>query len=332
MKMSLSNRMFYFLICIGLGLIMFKDSSGMFSDDTNIRTFIGRMCFIVLQSMVYTAGMATIWIMVKNSISKKVIIGLFFLNFMLVSFRTIYQIHDFLLNYGLYISLVSGDNPFFLHALILVAGVALVFSLGYFLIFKKTVLKIFTIFLCISFFSFFYFAHYYLGRQAYKDFLNQSRLQISFILNNMDNSEKLCKELKYQCFIVDNEVIPNLKFDNKNRMNPVIDSTIEGIEIFKSSRADFLQSGETEKIFVTDNFARKNVRAVNYAFKKTTDGKLFVVMASDLFAYGLDLYLFYITVVNIIFLTVWMGLLFILYYIHRNKPVIRKLNLLDDSA
>lgn len=182
-----------------------------------------------------------------------------------------------------------------------------------------------------KFFSFFYFAHYYLGKQAYIDYLNQARLQISFVLNNSDNSEKICKELNYQCFTVENNSTPNLIFDNKNRMNPSIDSTQEGIELFKISREDFLKSGENEKVLVTDDFPRKNIRAVNYAFKKTSDSKIFVVLASHLFAYGLDLYLFYMTLVNAIFLVVWLVLLFILYNIHKVKPVIHKLNLLEES-
>ena len=332
MKKTLSTNVFYFLIFIGLGFSVFDDMPNIFSDIVTFRTVVARLCFTLLQTMFYSAGMITIWVIWKNSISIKIILLFFLINFIIISFRVNYHIHDFLLINNLYINMFTDDKPFFLHAIIFVGVGAWVFALGYFLFFKKTILKLFAIFLCISFFSFFYFAHYYLGKKAYIDFLNQSRLQISFILNNSDNSGKICKQLKYQCFVVDNDAMPNLIFDNKNRMNPAIDSTYEGIEIFKTSRRDFIESGDKEKIFVTDDFPRKNLRAVNYAFKKTPDGRLFVVLASDLFAYGLDLYLFYMTLVNIIFISIWLILLSILYNIHKVKPVINKLNLLEDLS
>lgn len=332
MKTPFSIILFYLTTVMGLGIALFKDLPEIINAGENLRTVIARLCFIFLQVLVYSAGMITIWVMLKNSLSKKIVVFLIMLIFIIISLRINYDIHEILLGYNLYINVPEGSKPFFLHAVVLLSGVGLIFALGYFLIFKKTILKIFTMFFCISFFSFFYFAHYYLGKQAYLDYLNQARLQISFILNNNDNSENICNKLKYQCFIVDNNSIPNLIFDNKNRMNPAIDSTQEGIEIFKNSRADFLNSGDNEKIFVTDDFPRKNVRAVNYAFKKTSDGKMFVVLASHLFAYGLDLYLFYITLVNAIFLIVWLALLFILYNIHKVKPVVNKLNLLEDLS
>lgn len=331
MTKKVYSLLFYLIISIGLGITLLKDVVDIAKAGEDIRTVLGRICFIYLQSLVYSAGMLTVWVMFKNNLSKKIVLFFIMLSFIWVSLRGNHEIHEFLLSYNLYINVPSDQKPFFLHAVVLLSGLTLIFGLGYFLIFKKTVLKIFTIFFCISFFSFFYYAHYYLGKKAYIDYLDQSRQQISFVLNNSENASTICNKLKYQCFIIESDEVPNLVFDNKNRMNPAIDSTQEGIDIFKSSMEEFLKSGESQKILVTDDFPRKNIRAVNYAFKKTSDGKILVVLASHLFAYGLDLYLFYMTFVNFVFLAVWLVVLFMLYNIHKIKPVIQKLNLLEES-
>lgn len=92
---------------------MFKDLPEVVNAGSNLRTVIGRLCFIYLQTLVYSAGMITIWVMLRNSISIKSILFFIILNFIIVSFRINYNIHEILLDYNLYINVPEGSKPFF---------------------------------------------------------------------------------------------------------------------------------------------------------------------------------------------------------------------------
>ena len=60
-------------------------------------------------------------------------------------------------------------------------------------------------------------------------------------------------------------------------------------------------------------------------FKKI-DTKLFVIISSSTFAYGLDLYLFYITFLTFVFFWVWTYLIVKLNKFHSKLPWLKKAN------
>lgn len=328
MKNLTLKSFFYYALCLTFMIVFVFHEFNQFlgiNDVEDLRTSIGRFCFEQLQTLIYSIGFIMMYVIVFNNLSLGKVILSYMIAFLFIVLDGNVYFHEILVNNDLYFKFTQTNAPFFLHAFGVFAFIVSLFSLGYLILVKPTIIKILTVFIGSSFYIFFCVLHLFLGRQAYVDYLEHYQLQISSVLENNQKYEGLCLDLKYQCFIIEKNDTPKIILSDKNKMNKNVNVNEEAIEVYNHFRKDFLDNNYSEKVYITESFSRKNLRAMNFGFKKI-DTKLFVIISSSTFAYGLDLYLFYITFLTFVFFWVWTYLIVKLNKFHSKLPWLKKAN------
>ena len=123
---------------------------------------------------------------------------------------------------------------------------------------------------------------------------------------NYKDAEYLCKDLEYNCTIIENSKDYNVsKVNIENRIVSQYSTEDEANEIITKYMKDFILSGEDLKIYDESAFQTNNLRAVSFAFKKVDDNHTFVLQDYKNLAHILDLYLVYFSIAFNMFLFIW---------------------------
>lgn len=310
---------------IGIWLFIYIPTV-VFAKDNQVFYF-SRHLFYYLQILMNVSGFALFYVMFKNKLSWKVL-GLFFAIGTIITYLRVFNnLHDFMKETNLYLDIfkTSPDGKTvvsFQYARIMMLAIIMIFGITSFIYLRKTFLKVFVFFFIIAFYIFFYFMHAYIGKELYLQASANLVQQIKIVAINYKHADKLCKDLDYNCSIVENTKDYTLsKVDIENRIVSQYSTREEANEIITKYMKDFINSGEDLKVYDESAFQTNNLRAVSFAFKKVDDKHTFVLQDSKNLSHILDLYLIYFSIAFNMFLLIWGSGVYWLYKKHSKMRV-----------
>lgn len=326
-KLTIKDILYAAIVGWGIGIWLFIYIPTVVFAKENQLFYFSRHLFYYLQILMNISGFSLFYVMFRNKLSWK-ILGLFFAVATIITYLRVFNnLHDFMKETNLYLDIfkTSPDGKTvvsFQYARIMMLAIITIFGVLAFIHLKKTFLKVFAFFFVIAFYIFFYFMHAYIGKELYLQASANLVEQIKIISINYENSDKLCKDLEYNCSIVENNKDYTLsKVDISNRIVSQYSTRDEANEIITKYMKDFIQSGEDLKIYDESAFQTNNLRAVSFAFKKVDEKHTFVLQDSKNLSHILDLYLIYFSIAFNMFLVIWGYGVYWLYKKHKKMRV-----------
>lgn len=349
--MALKTRIFYLfyyaIIVYGLGIIFLEYLPYLIMSGNNFRFAASKISFYYLQIIFYALSTCLIKVIFTNRLNKKDILFYTMLSTVFTYYKATFVADDFFKEYGLYLNIFKSSSPnpndlFFQYSLIMIVSIVFIYAIGHLLIFKKTILRIFFLLISFAYFTFFYFGHAFIVKESYLDYVEQNNIRLQKILNNSDNYEIICAKLKYQCLITDGKTIPEFQIEIKNLGHQgryMEQDTMEekkarqdGIKVINTVIKNFVESNKQSHIYSSNEIEGNNLRGMNAAAKKLSNGNAFIVLDFNSLTYGLDLYLFYISLLTTFFLFFWGNIIYFIYKIHIKNPLIKKIGFIESET
>lgn len=336
--------LYYAIIGYGLWIIFAEYLPYLLTSGKDFRFAASKISFYYLQIVFYAISLCLVKVVFTNKLVKKDILFYVALSTVITYYKTTFVADSFFKEYGLYLNIFKSSSPnpndlFFQYALIMFVAIVFVYVLGHLVVFKKTILKIFFLLISFAYFVFFYFGHAFMVKEAYLDYVGQNEIRLQKMLNNSDDYEKLCLKLQYQCLVTDGKTIPEFKIEIKNlgHQGRYMEKDTpeekrarqEGKELINKVIKDFSQSNQESRIYSSNEIEGNNLRGMNAAAKKMSDSKVFVVLDFNSLTYGLDLYLFYISLLTTFFLIFWGVIITTVYKIHTKNPLVKKIGFIE---
>lgn len=326
-KINIKDILYASIVGWGIGIWLFVYIPAVAFAEENQLFYFSRHLFYYLQILMNVSGFSLFYVMFRNKLSWKVL-GLFFAVATIITYLRVFNnLHDFMKHTNLYLDVfkTSPDGTTvvsFQYARIMMLAIITIFGILAFIYLKKTFLKVFSFFFIIAFYIFFYFMHAYIGKELYLQASANLVEQIRIVSSNYENSDKLCKDLEYNCSIVENNKDYTLsQVDISNRIVSQYSTKEEANEIITKYMKDFISSGEDLKIYDESAFQTNNLRAVSFAFKKVDENHTFVLQDSKNLSHILDLYLIYFSIAFNAFLVIWGFGIYWLYHKHKKMRV-----------
>jgi hypothetical protein len=344
LKNKISSAFYYAVIAYGLGIILLEYLPYLILSGKDFRFAASKICFYYLQIVFYALASCLVKVIFTNNLNKKDILFYSMLSTIFTYYKATFIADDFFKEYGLYLNIfksssANSNDLFFQYALIMIVAVIFTYAIGHLLIFKKTILRIFFLLISFAYFTFFYFGHAFIVKEAYFDYVEQNNIRLQYMLNNSDNYLLLCEKLEYQCLITDGKTIPEIKIEIKNLGHQgryMEHDTLEeknarkdGVRVISAVIEKFVESNENERIYSSNEIEGNNLRGMNAAAKRLPGNKALVVLDFNSLTYGLDLYLFYISLLTTFFLILWTTIIYVVYKIHTKNPLIKKIGMID---
>lgn len=328
-RYSLSNILYYAILSWGIGIWLFSYIPAVAFAPENQLFYFSRHLFYYLQILMNVSGFTLFYVMFRNKLSWKVLALFFSIATIITYLRVFNNLHDFMKQTNLYLDVFKTSNDgttvvSFQYARIMMLAIITVFGISAFIYLKKTFVKVFAFFFVIAFYIFFYFMHSYIGKELYLQASANLVEQIKIVSLNYKNADTLCKDLEYNCTIIENSKnYTQSQVDISNRIVSQYSTKEEANEIITKYLKDFINSGEDLKIFDESAFTTNNLRAVSFAFKKVDKEHTFVLQDSRNLAHILDLYLIYFSIAFNAFLVIWGFGVYWLYKKHKKMRVER---------
>ncbi len=323
--LTLKNALVFTVLLLG-AFVWGRYLYSIFTSQELFRFVFTRHLFYTLQILLSTFIFLFIHATVTHNYSIKSILFYFLLSSSLVYFRFFHELHFFLRENGLYFDIFKTDPEkknvvSFQYARVLILGITSCLIIGSFIFVQRNMKKLFLIIFAAVFFIFSYNVHLQVGRKAYKDYEFFLTQQFEIVLNNQNNYEVFCKNLGFDCYVLDLEEAKNFNLSKPSIVNRILeknDTTEESNKIVREQIKVFLESNVEQKVLSESFFITDNLRATNYGFKKLPNNKLFILIDFKSLAYALDLYLIYYSLLTFIFMSFWISALIWTYKKHKH--------------
>ncbi len=324
-QLILKNIIIFIVLLLGT-YVWGKYLYAIISSEDLFRFVFTRHLFYTLQILLSTFIFLFIHATITHNYSIKKILFYFLLSSPLVYFRVFHELHFFIREQGLYFDIFKTDPEkknvvSFQYARILILGITSCLIIGSFIFVQRNMKKLFLIIFAAAFFIFSYNVHLQVGRKAYKDYEFFLTEQFELALNNQKHHEVFCKNLGFDCYVLDIETAKNFNLSKPSIINRILetqDTAEESNKIIRDQINVFLKSNLEQKVLSESFFITDNLRATNYGFKKLPNNKLFILIDFKSLAYALDLYLIYYSLLTLIFMSFWIGALVWTYKKHKH--------------